>query len=132
MIHLIRISYFALIGYFLLCNLSIYQKDWWNMEVDFSDWRGIGKVDYSTNMIVDWWYNGKGSKYYRYESMKEINERLDRGDTLTIGIDYYGLFPISSQFIPIPLLERYGIDLMNGKVIKCKLYASGGEVIFAY
>lgn len=95
------------------------------MEVDFSDWRGIGKVDYSTNMIVDQWYNGKGSKYYRYESMKEINDRLDRGDTLTIGIDYYGLFPISSQFIPRPLLERYGIDLMNGKVIIASVVRSG-------
>jgi len=91
------------------------------MEVlTFSDWRGV-KCDYSTNAIVDWWYNGKGSKYFRYESLGEINKRLQRGDTLRIGIDYYGLFAISRQFIHKDLLEKYENDLLNGRVIVCDL-----------
>ena len=121
MIHIIRISYFTLLGYFLLCNISINENGaWWKQEVMFSDWRNV-KVDYSTNAIVDWRYNGKGSKYLRLEFIPEISKRLEKGDTLTIGIDYYGL-SISSPFIPTPLLQKYGNDIMNGKVITVKVY----------
>jgi len=112
-----------------LCNVDLYGDGWWKSEVRFSDWRNV-KCDYSTNAIVDWWYNGKGSKYFRYESLNEINKRLQRGDTLRIGIDYYGLFPISKQFIPTPLIEKYGNDLLNGKVIVAKVHVEDGQVVW--
>lgn len=124
MIHTLRISYFTLIAYFLLCNTDLYANDgWWKSEVLFSDWRNV-KCDYSTNAIVDWWYNGKCSQYFRKENMKEIVTRLQKGDTLSIGIDYYGL-TISSPFIPIEFLRRYQFDLLKGKVITAKIFRVG-------
>ena len=114
-------SYVLLIIYFLACNININENGaWWKQEVMFSDWRNV-KVDYSTNAVVDWRYNGKGSKYLRSEFIPEISKRLEKGDTLTFGIDYYGL-SISSPFIPTPLLQKYGNDIMNGKVITVKVY----------
>lgn len=124
MIHALRISYFTLIAYFLLCNADLYANGaWWKQEVMFSDWRNV-KCDYSTNAIVDWWYNGKGSQYFRQENMQQVFAQLQKGDTLTIGIDYYGL-SISSPFIPVEILQRYANDLVGGKVITARIYRVG-------
>lgn len=38
--------------------------------------------------------------------MREIRERLDRGDTLTLGLDYYALYSISSTFLPKPTAQE--------------------------
>lgn len=75
-------------------------KRWWfRKEVRFSDWRNVPSVDYSTNALVTQWYSGKPTKYFRQEEIQGFVNRLNSGDTLTLGIDYYAIFPVSKIWL---------------------------------
>lgn len=63
-------------------------------------------VDYSTNALVSQWYSGTPTKYLRQDEMKGLVDRLNNGDTLKIGIDYYGLYNIS----------KFWMDALNKKI----------------
>lgn len=80
----------------------------------FSDWRNKPKVDYSTNAVVTDWYGGGPSKYIRGKDMQEMDERLTRGERVTIGIDYYAFFYPQGKFNLTPAQWQY---LAQGGVI---------------
>jgi hypothetical protein len=127
--HCLRVCFIVLIAYFLLCSVDLYGDNWWKQEVRFSDWRGV-KCDYSTNAVVDWWYNGKHSKYFRQENIKEIEARLLSGDTLIVGLDYYALYGVSAQIMPREMLIRESNSLLSGKVITYKVHLDGNNIIW--
>ena len=90
-------------------------------EVAFSDWRHTPPVDYATNAMVAEWYSHHPTKYFRRENFREFLEEQDK-DTVTLGIDYYGLWDISHRvaftFHNQELLDR----LANGEVFVAKCY----------
>jgi hypothetical protein len=98
---------------------------WWNSEVFFSDWREAGIVDYSTNAIVSQWYSKKPTKYLREENIQEVLDKLNNGDTLIIGLDYYALFNISRESLmkinPKIYTDIY-YDMLQGNVAVVKIW----------
>ena len=64
-----------------------------------SDWRNVRSVDYSTNALVSQWYSGVPTKYFRQPEMESFVKRMNERDTVTLGIDYYGLFNISKIWL---------------------------------
>ena len=117
-----RILFAVFIGYCMILDSDINAEDsWWKSEVAFSDWRNV-KCDYSTNAVVNWYYNGKGSKYYRDKQIKEIRERLLKGDTLVIAIDYYGV-TYSKNIVPKTILEQNVYALQRGYIIRFRVTA---------
>ena len=98
----------------------------WNdyQEVRFSKWTER-QVDYSTNMPVTAYYAGGSPRYLRSHEWDGFLDRIGRGDTLTVGIDYYALFPISRSFLPEGLVQKHVKDLLNGKVIYLRAYREG-------
>src|ERR1017187_5440604 len=97
MSYLLQLCYISLIIYclFSIEDLINDQPVWYRNEVRFSDWRKIKKVQYSTNAVVANWYSGGHSQYFRDEQLKEIIGRVNGGDTITVGLDYYYLTPFS-------------------------------------
>jgi len=92
----------------------------------FSDWRNV-KVDYATNKYVANFY-GSQSEYFRPAQMPGFIDRLNRGDTLRVGLDYYAL-NVSAGCVPGPILQRHtkelsiGKELLDGLVVVAELRA---------
>jgi len=111
------------------------KTDWFRQETKISDWRNIGKVDYSTNAIVSQWYSGEHTEYFRFNvekikgkwQIKDIkwNKFIERlKDTVIIGIDYYG-FNISKPFIGIidtNIFYNVYYEVLRGDVVKIKVW----------
>jgi len=95
---------------------------WYSNEVNFSDWRNVPSVDYSTNAIVTDWYSGGHSKYIRAENIEEITRRVNAGERIVLGLDYYALFPISAFF---ELDEKAVSELRSGGVIVLTINQGG-------
>lgn len=95
-------------------------KPWrfYSAEVNFSDWRNIPPVQYSSNAVVANWYSGGSAKYLRRENVNEIQARLAAGDTLLIGCDYYQLFGIT---LPLDLPPETMQYLADGGVVIVRL-----------
>ncbi len=91
----------------------------------FSDWSNV-RVDYATNKYVANFY-GSHAEYYRPAQMPGFIARLNRGDTLRVGLDYYAL-SVSSQIVPQEILMRFHSELATGRVLVFKVYASGGRM----
>lgn len=94
---------------------------WYSREVWFSDWRGVERCDYVTNWMPYAWYSGdRTAKFLRVENMEEIEARLNAGDTLILGMDYYALTSISGPLVKSLLGEMYdaiGGELGRGRVV---------------
>lgn len=99
-------------------SYALEPRRWFSKEVAFSDWRNVPQVQYSSNAVVANYYSGGRSKYLRQENLAEIQGRLGRGDTLTVGLDYYALFPIT---LPLPLAPEVQQYLANGGVVIVRL-----------
>ena len=112
-----KLMFGILIGFSLFESLQISEMKWYSKEVRFSDWRNTRRVDFSTNKIVSDYYAGGHSKYFRNENMEELNSRLDEGETLTLGTDYYCLTQISGQFLSESFIDKYWDRWENGEVI---------------
>ena len=121
---LLRLCYISLIIYCLLQieNLQSNQDAWFRKEVRFSDWRNVKKVEYSTNAIVTNWYTGGHSKYLRQEQQKEIQTKINNGDTVTIGLDFNALAPISRMYFTDKYLASVYDRLYNEEVITIKIW----------
>ena len=121
---LLRLCYISLIIYclFSIEGLLNNQPAWYRNEVAFSDWRNVKKVDFSTNAVVANWYSGGNSQYLRQAQMKDVMAKLNRGDTITIGLDYYALRPISSPFFEKNFLMANYLRLDNGEVITIRMW----------
>ena len=123
----LQLCYYFLIIYCLYSLKDLYgnKVSWWNSEVFFSDWREAGIVDYSTNAIVSQWYSKKPTKYLREENIQEVLDKLNNGDTLIIGLDYYALFNISRESLmkinPKIYTDIY-YDMLQGNVAVVKIW----------
>ena len=129
----LKIFYVLLIIYSLAQVEGLFNDEhsWFRNEVTFSNWRNAKQVEYSTNKIVTDWYStySKGqSKYYRYANMKEIQTRLMKGDTITVGLDYYALTPISAQYFDENFLYQNYYRLAGGEVITVKMWAQNNMI----
>ena len=80
-----------------------------------ADWRDVPECDYSSNHIVADYYSKENSEYFRTFNLGTIKERLAKGDTLRIGIDYYGLYGL----VPLPDQVRREIagEIDRGKIV---------------
>jgi len=105
----------------LLCILVFYfQGNHRGYAKIISDWRGVQQVDYSTNAVVCNYYGGK-SKWLRGKNWQEIQDRLQAGESLLFGIDYYALYPISRPLVPVDILKQADPHILRGKVVVYKI-----------
>jgi hypothetical protein len=112
-----RFLFIVAIGYCLIEDTGLKESEWYSWEVVFSDWRGIPPVDYSTNAPLSTWYSGHATKYFRVNTLEQF---IAEPDTVTLGIDYYGFFPNSSN-IASSFHYQWEIDsLNNGGVLVAK------------
>ena len=105
------------IAYCLIADFGLSARKWYSQEVVFSDWRGIPPVDYSTNVPVSTWYSGHSSKYLRAENLQQF---LAEPDTVTLGIDYYALTPVSGKFASGFHFQWESDSLKRGGVLVAK------------
>ena len=112
-----KFIFIAAIAYCLVADSGLKARQWYSQEVIFSDWRGIPPVDYSTNAPLSTWYSGHSTKYLRAENLERF---LAEPDTVTLGIDYYGLTQVSI-YLASSFHSQLVIDsLINGGVLVAK------------
>jgi hypothetical protein len=120
-----RVLFILAIGYCLFEDIGLRESKWYSQEVRFSDWRGIPAVDYATNAPLSTWYSGHSAKYLRAENLHRF---LTEPDTVMLGVDYYGFYPISCN-VASGFQTRWIVDtLMNGGVLVAKSYK--GKLFF--
>ncbi|MGA9407664.1 MAG: hypothetical protein WBW71_11075 [Bacteroidota bacterium] len=120
-----KILFVLAIGYCAIADTGLQAGEWYSHEVVFSDWRGIPPVDYATNAPLSTWYSGHSAKYLRAENLQQF---LAEPDTVRLGIDYYGFYPISCNVVS-GFKTQWIIDtLMNGGVLVAKSYK--GKLFF--
>jgi hypothetical protein len=97
-----------------------------------SDWSKVKvELDYATNILPYYRYTGRWAKYLRREEYKGFIDRIEAGDTLTIGMDYYALTNISRiyflddkreftffQFFPFAYysIENGGVEIFEASL----------------
>lgn len=104
---------------------SAKDRRWFRQEVRFSDWRNCGEFDFSTNAPVTWFYERNARPLYlRQENDKEYFGRLNKGETLRVGVDYYANFPISKKYFPPQFFNAntYSRLLWGEQIIKLKVW----------
>jgi hypothetical protein len=109
--------FIAAIAYCLFADLNLGPFKWYSQEVIFSDWRGIPPVDYSTNAPVSTWYSGHSPKYLRPENLERF---IAEPDTVTLGIDYYGLTQVSVNLASSFHSQLVIDSLIHGGVLVAK------------
>jgi len=80
---------------------------WYSNEVHITDWRNCGKLDFATNAHVASWYGNFGTWEFKSKLIPFWNARIERGDTLTLGLDIYALISPENLF-PEEFLEPSG------------------------
>ena len=95
---------------------------WYAPEVQFSNWRGAPHIDYATNVPVASFYSGDDCRSLRYEDFSGMLERLDRGDTVIWGADYYAAYVMSRPLFPGEFFEKYLDRLAEGEVMYLRVY----------
>ena len=104
-------------------------KDYRGYARVISNWRGlkgIEEIDYSSNKIVCNYYGGK-SKWLRDQNRKEIKEKLNSGEVIKIGIDYYALTKLSRKYVPDRIINELRPFLKAGGVAVYSLGANTTE-----
>lgn len=105
-----------------MTDLYANKGGWYKSEVFFSDWRNVGRVDYSTNAVVSWYYSGVLPQYLRTDNYNDFMARIDRGETLKIGVDYYAFYNVSSRFFTEQFYIDHSDKLRQGNVIVLKVH----------
>jgi hypothetical protein len=82
----------------------------WRLAKDF-------KLDYSTNIVCYHQYSGRWCDIMRLDNLQDFQARLQHGDTLLIGLDYYALMGISSYYFDPQWLRMYSEHLIEGNVM---------------
>ena len=100
---------------------------WYSAPARFADWRGVGRVDLSTNPLVSAHYGGGAPISFRTANLKEIRHALESGDTLRVGLDYYALQGVCRDLVPLEILQREGRSLYAGRVSVYALDESGNR-----
>jgi len=75
--------------------------------------------------VVSNWYAETQAKYFRQNEMQGVADRLSKGDTITLGIDYYGLFSISKvwlDWLDPKIFNEVGQEIYDGKVVVIKVW----------
>jgi len=68
-------------------------------ESRLSDWSKVKvELDYATNILPYHRYTGRWAEYLRREEYKGFIDRIEAGDTLRIGMDYYALTNMSRVY----------------------------------
>ena len=62
--------------------------------------------------------------------MQQIDSELDKGDTITIGVDCSILTPISRPFLDDKFLSDNYFRLSNGEVITIKMWKKNNLIRF--
>ena len=106
---------------FLYWSLPIvsYEKGkagWYQDMPPITNWRGVKRIDWSTNVPVSLFYSDGVNNSLRQSNIEKFSKELSTGNTLVIGVDWYGLTGMSSPFIPRDMLGRIAGDLMEGNV----------------
>lgn len=107
---------------------SLGYQPWYASEVCFADWRDVGPVDFSSNPGLSWYYSGHMPAVLRPAHEDSLFARLDAGDTLLLGFDYYA-FKQSRPYIDERLLSHIGEGLLEGRVAKVKLWVEEGQYV---
>lgn len=102
---------------------------WWNGEVWFANWSGLYPCTHSTNVAVASYYTGFPTAGLRDADKRDVSIRLESGDTLLFGADYYALTGLSSMFFVPQILMTYEDLLQNGGVIYCKVFKNENNQI---
>jgi hypothetical protein len=66
--------------------------------------------------------------YFRVKNVSNINLEFNRKKTIIVGLDYYSFMYVCSGLIPIEILRKHHMDLMNGKVFVYKIYLVDGKI----
>lgn len=127
---LLLFVFIALNTYFLFCSLKLQtetaERHIWNDNFWFySDWRGVADVEYATNPTAYRYYKGKTATLFRNQAFKQFNDRLRKGESLVVALDYYATMPGACK-LPDELLDVYGERLILGEVI-CFRVKDGGN-----
>ena len=78
--------------------------------------------------MVSQWYSGTLTKYFRQNEMQGFINKLNEGDTITLGIDYYALFSISKIWLDKlnpKIFNDVAREVYNGDVVVIKLWWDG-------
>jgi hypothetical protein len=86
----------------------------------FGNWREVPPTDFVTNIPVHRWYSGFEAENFRPNLLDSLTARLNRGETVTVGVDYYAL-NLSRSLLPEPFIQQYGDRLISGGVVRFKL-----------
>jgi hypothetical protein len=65
----------------------------------------------------------------RVENLDEFERRLNQGDTLTLGVDYYALTGVSSMYFSPQFLNENREYLLDGNVIVFRIAKGYGQRI---
>ncbi len=95
----------------------------------FSDWRGKPRADWSTNVPVCDYYTGSHSNSLREPQWEQFKTELQSGDTLIIGVDFYGL-NMSFTLLPLQFLRDNAKRLLDGEVIYLIAYGKGDDIFY--
>jgi hypothetical protein len=107
----------------------------------FADWSDK-QCDYATNAVVHnfynkekayWWRQNKFPKFLKvgdYLLPEEAARTLLTGRPITVGLDKYALFGVSSNLVPKDILRTKYNDLINDKVVRYKLKLENSKLIW--
>ena len=101
-----------------------------------SDWSATPKLDYATNSTVANYFGAESKKYQmrKFERFYNwgvlvpdvVGARLLEGDTVKIGVDYYGSLGVARQLIPDGVLRQ--IDFTKGEVKYFNVFITNNQL----
>lgn len=145
----VLIGIYSILLYISIIHITDIYTDtdviWYRREVRFSDWREVRPVHFATNVPPAWYYSKYQPEYLRDEQKTEFYNRLSKGDTLIIAVDYLINYHYSRQFFtnnftywkvegkyyPITAFFNYYLRelLFNQKVITLIAYSKENKII---
>lgn len=132
--------FYIYLNYLNVLSLTGNRQGFWEATF-FADWSNK-QCDYATNAVVHnyynkekafWWRQNKFPRFIQvgdYLLPEEAAKVLLTGRSITVGIDRYALFGVSSNLIPKEILRTRYKELMNDKVIVYELRLKGSELIW--
>jgi hypothetical protein len=128
----LQFLFILLIGYFLVCNMSIWNGEtgWWRAEIPaISNWRNTPNVQWSSNPYVyRYYHNWDSVGALRRDHQKEIEDRLRAGDTLTVGLDYYSYYDVGGWLLDRETKNMCAPNWAAGRVLCGKMWAFQGKL----
>jgi hypothetical protein len=122
---------FTLAGFWGLSESQLIIKGNKHGECTLSDWQSISSynLDFATNIVCYKHYSGKGAKYTRQNEYNEFIARINRGDTLIVGADYYALTGISEYYFRGLISPRIYNLLQEGNIVVWKFWEGYAQII---